>query len=92
MKPVGTSQALQNKPMSYEQKLQNEAASKGSFLDMIGGGGSKPTEPKLQLSQQEPVMKMATPSVMASVTTSKQAAPAKTNMIANLDELEDLEL
>ena len=27
------------KPLTYEQKMQNEA-SKGSFLDMIGGGGS----------------------------------------------------
>lgn len=27
------------KPLTYEQKMQQEA-SKGSFLDMIGGGGS----------------------------------------------------
>ena len=38
--------ASTNKPISYEQKLQNEVASRGSFLDMIGGGGnnSKPAE------------------------------------------------
>lgn len=47
LKPVGASQALGNKPLSYEQRLQNEAASKGSFLDMIGGGGSKPAGPSV---------------------------------------------
>ena len=28
--------------MTYEEKLQAEVASKGSFLDMIGGGSAGP--------------------------------------------------
>ena len=49
--------ASTNKPISYEQKLQNEVASRGSFLDMIGGGGnnSKPAE---EPKNSQPQMKM----------------------------------
>ena len=36
---VAGSMAASQKPLTYEQKMQQEA-SKGSFLDMIGGGGS----------------------------------------------------
>jgi len=35
---VGASLAPGQKKLSYEEKLKAEAASKGSFLDMIGGG------------------------------------------------------
>lgn len=44
LKPVGaggvSNVAASNKPVSYEEKLQNEVASRGSFLDMIGSSGA----------------------------------------------------
>ena len=72
--------------------MKNEA-SKGSFLDMIGGGGgsqaplmSRPSETGLQMKSSvasiAPSMKSNAPSLKPS---------QKTNMIANLDDLEDLE-
>ena len=36
---VAGSMTTSQKPLTYEQKMQQEA-SKGSFLDMIGGGAS----------------------------------------------------
>ena len=48
---VNASQAISQKPMTYEQKLNNEAASQPSFLDMIGGGGNSQASKPAPMNQ-----------------------------------------
>jgi len=58
---VGASLAPSQKKPTYEEKLKAEAASKGSFLDMIGGGGA-PASSSIaapQKSIKEPMMMKA---------------------------------
>mmetsp|Transcript_24725 Transcript_24725/g.33072 ORF Transcript_24725/g.33072 Transcript_24725/m.33072 type:complete len:98 (+) Transcript_24725:2664-2957(+) len=81
--------------VSYEQKMKNEA-SKGSFLDMIGNRSSNANN-KAGLGASRPsdggsmIMRGSVGSVVAPSQNSASIKPApKTNMVANLDDLEDL--
>ncbi len=89
---VGASLAPSQKKPSYEDKLKAEAASKGSFLDMIGGGGpatsQAPSNAPSKKANEPMMMKASVASAAPSQMSSKPTA--KPNLIANLDDLEDL--
>lgn len=88
--PVAGGAYTPSQPMTYEQKMKNEA-SMGSFLDMIGGGSqapvpSRPRETGLQMKGS--VASIAPSQISNNAPSIRPSQNA--NMMANLDDLEDL--